>query len=49
MCTFSVAIEAHFSNADVCVCSFQISHVLPENWTHTLWNQANDRVMPQYA
>lgn len=29
--------------------SCQISHVLPENWTHTLWNQANDRVMPQYA
>lgn len=27
----------------------RISHVLPENWTHTLWNQANDRVMPQYA
>lgn len=27
----------------------RISHVLPENWTHTLWNQAHDRVMPQYA
>ncbi|KAJ0115595.1 uncharacterized protein J7T55_010418 [Diaporthe amygdali] len=27
----------------------RISHVLPENWTHTLWNQARDRVMPQYA
>lgn len=27
----------------------RISQVLPENWTHTLWNQAHDRVMPQYA